>query len=184
MEKSPEDKIEENVAETIQQKQTDVIELEISSENQKKICKEETEGKIRFYEWDEKYQNEALAIVNADETQASETNYDKLEKNAKRNWDIFYKNNKTNFFKDRHYIDKEFDIDGLMNLKQTKKDSDAKERFVMFEIGCAVGNTIFPIAKKYSDRLKVYGFDFSPRAINMVYPKISYDKQFIDTREP
>lgn len=34
--------------------------------------------------------------------------YDKYEKDAKRNWDIFYKNNQTHFYKDRHYIKLEF----------------------------------------------------------------------------
>ena len=28
----------------------------------------------------------------------------KYEKEAKRNWDIFYKRNTTNFFKDRHWL--------------------------------------------------------------------------------
>ena len=32
----------------------------------------------------------------------------KLETEAKRNWDLFYKRNQTNFFKDRHWITREF----------------------------------------------------------------------------
>lgn len=32
----------------------------------------------------------------------------KLETEAKRNWDIFYKRNATHFFKDRHWIAREF----------------------------------------------------------------------------
>ena len=32
----------------------------------------------------------------------------KLEVEAKRNWDLFYKRNQTNFFKDRHWITREF----------------------------------------------------------------------------
>lgn len=34
--------------------------------------------------------------------------YAKFEKEAKRNWDLFYKANKTNFYKDRNYIKFEF----------------------------------------------------------------------------
>jgi methyltransferase-like protein 6 len=34
--------------------------------------------------------------------------YNKYENEAKRNWDIFYKINKTNGYKDRHYIKREF----------------------------------------------------------------------------
>jgi hypothetical protein len=32
----------------------------------------------------------------------------KLEQDARKNWDLFYKRNKTNFFKDRHYLHREF----------------------------------------------------------------------------
>jgi methyltransferase-like protein 6 len=50
--------------------------------------------------------------------------YNKLEKDAKRNWDIFYKNNKTNFYKDRHYIKYEFMelSDRITQLKEEDKD--------------------------------------------------------------
>jgi hypothetical protein len=33
---------------------------------------------------------------------------EKLEKDAQRNWDVFYMRNTTNFFKDRHWIHREF----------------------------------------------------------------------------
>lgn len=32
----------------------------------------------------------------------------KLETEAQKNWDLFYKRNATNFFKDRHWITREF----------------------------------------------------------------------------
>ena len=32
----------------------------------------------------------------------------KLETDAKKNWDLFYKRNSTNFFKDRHWLTREF----------------------------------------------------------------------------
>lgn len=32
----------------------------------------------------------------------------KLEKEAQKNWDLFYKRNSTNFFKDRHWTTREF----------------------------------------------------------------------------
>lgn len=32
----------------------------------------------------------------------------KLEKEAEKNWDLFYKRNTTKFFKDRHWTTKEF----------------------------------------------------------------------------
>lgn len=33
----------------------------------------------------------------------------KLEKEAQKNWDLFYKRNTTNFFKDRHWTTREFE---------------------------------------------------------------------------
>ena len=33
----------------------------------------------------------------------------KLEKEAKKNWDLFYKRNTTKFFKDRHWTKREFE---------------------------------------------------------------------------
>jgi methyltransferase-like protein 6 len=48
---------------------------------------------------------EAESAKNA---QVTEIVYAKYEKDAKRNWDLFYKTNKTNFYKDRHYIKYEF----------------------------------------------------------------------------
>ncbi len=33
---------------------------------------------------------------------------DKLEKDARKNWDLFYKRNGTRFFKDRHWTSREF----------------------------------------------------------------------------
>lgn len=38
----------------------------------------------------------------------SEFKQNKLEAEAKKNWDLFYKRNETNFFKDRHWISREF----------------------------------------------------------------------------
>lgn len=43
-----------------------------------------------------------------DDVLVSEFKQNKLEKEAKKNWDLFYKRNSTNFFKDRHWISREF----------------------------------------------------------------------------
>lgn len=48
----------------------------------------------------EKLNNEKILI--------SEFKKNKLELEAKKNWDLFYKRNKTNFFKDRHWTTREF----------------------------------------------------------------------------
>lgn len=38
----------------------------------------------------------------------SDFKQNKLEKEAQKNWDLFYKRNTTNFFKDRHWTTAEF----------------------------------------------------------------------------
>lgn len=38
----------------------------------------------------------------------SDFKQNKLEKEAQKNWDLFYKRNATNFFKDRHWTTAEF----------------------------------------------------------------------------
>jgi hypothetical protein len=51
--------------------------------------------------------------------------YNKLEKEAKKNWDLFYKANKTNFYKDRHYIKYEFaEIAEALGVTLQPKPSD------------------------------------------------------------
>lgn len=44
-----------------------------------------------------------------DQTLVSEFKQQKLEKEAQKNWDLFYKRNSTNFFKDRHWTTREFE---------------------------------------------------------------------------
>ena len=46
--------------------------------------------------------------LNNDKILLSEFKQNKLELEAKKNWDLFYKRNKTNFFKDRHWTTREF----------------------------------------------------------------------------
>lgn len=47
--------------------------------------------------------------LDADRTLVSDFKQMKLEKEAKKNWDLFYKRNTTKFFKDRHWTKREFE---------------------------------------------------------------------------
>ncbi|KAM9851971.1 tRNA N(3)-cytidine methyltransferase METTL6 [Aulostomus maculatus] len=84
----------------------------------------------------------------------------KLEREAQRNWDLFYKRNTTNFFKDRHWTTREF-----QELKACREF--ASQRLVLLEAGCGVGNCIFPLLEDDRD-IFVYACDFSPRAVEFV----------------
>lgn len=79
----------------------------------------------------------------------------KLENEARKNWDRFYKRNETKFFKDRQWTLQEFDE--ILR----KKDP------ILMEVGCGCGNFIFPMLEKVPE-LRVLACDFSPRAVDFV----------------
>lgn len=82
----------------------------------------------------------------------------KLEKEAKKNWDLFYKRNETRFFKDRHWTLQEFEEVGLGTISKEP---------ILLEVGCGCGNFIFPMLEEIP-QLRVLACDFSPRAIEFV----------------
>lgn len=93
-----------------------------------------------------------------------------FEENADQFWDSFYGTHQNNFFKDRHWLFTEFP-----ELKSNANDEKDKR---IFEIGCGVGNTIFPILKYNEDQhLQVYGCDFSPKAIEILSNYEEFDAQ-------
>lgn len=81
---------------------------------------------------------------------------EKYEKDAKKYWDIFYKKHQDRFFKDRHYLDKEWG-----------QYFSGEERKVVLEVGCGAGNTVFPLIATYPN-VFIHACDFSPRAVNLV----------------
>ena len=93
----------------------------------------------------------------------SEFQASKLEREAQRNWDLFYKRNETNFFKDRHWTTREFQE----ILQEECVTGDEKERNILLEVGCGVGNLAFPLIEEKVP-LYFYCCDFSPRAVQFV----------------
>ncbi|XP_054732875.1 tRNA N(3)-methylcytidine methyltransferase Mettl2 isoform X2 [Anastrepha obliqua] len=122
-------------------------------------------------EWDEEQEQEALAAVNKNSTEKMKAeDKQKFQNDADKFWDSFYGVHQNRFFKDRHWLFTEF-----AELAALPETGVQKQRTI-FELGCGVGNTILPILK-YSQEpnLKVYGCDFSARAIEILRTSKEYD---------
>ncbi|XP_039047321.1 uncharacterized methyltransferase C3H7.11-like [Hibiscus syriacus] len=88
----------------------------------------------------------------------------KYERDAKKYWDQFYRRYQDKFFKDRNYLDKEWD-----------QYFSRSGRKVILEVGCGVGNDVFPLNVTYPE-IFVYACDFSQRAINLVKAHKYFDE--------
>lgn len=92
--------------------------------------------------------------------------------NPSRYWDIFYKNNKENFFKDRKWLQIEFPS----LYAATKADAGP---VTIFEIGCGAGNTFFPILNEnQNEQLKIVAADFAPRAVELVKTSEQFNPKY------
>jgi methyltransferase-like protein 6 len=91
----------------------------------------------------------------------------KTRQQIKKSWDIFYKRNTTNFFKDRHWLMSEF-IE-LQNLTEKK---------TVLEIGCGVGNLVLPLLE-LNLPLEISCCDFSPVAIQLLQQKSTLVNSFV-----
>lgn len=92
--------------------------------------------------------------------------------NPARYWDIFYKNNRENFFKDRKWLQIEFPI----LYSSTRKGAGP---VTICEIGCGAGNTFFPILNQNeNEELRLIGADFSPRAVELVKTSPNFNPKY------
>ncbi|KAM3873518.1 tRNA N(3)-cytidine methyltransferase METTL6 [Diretmus argenteus] len=109
---------------------------------------------------------EEVGKLSGDRVLVSDFKQMKLEKEAQKNWDLFYKRNTTNFFKDRHWTTREFE-----ELEACREF--ASQKLVLLEAGCGVGNCLFPLLEDDLN-LFVYACDFSPRAVDFVKQNALY----------
>ena len=95
-----------------------------------------------------------------------------LKENPSRYWDIFYKNNKENFFKNRKWLQIEFPI----LYASTRKDHGP---VTIFEIGCGAGNTFFPILDdNENEDLRIIAADFAPKAVELVKNSENFNPKY------
>ncbi|KAF7458196.1 Methyltransferase-like protein [Cryptosporidium felis] len=127
---------------------------------------------VKKFELTKEVIENAQRIIDSDKDTIPEFWKEKYVKESVKNWDKFYKRNNTNFFLDRHWIDKEFRE--LVSQKKgssgesLKENSDKVSRYpLLIEFGCGVGNSLIPLLE-ISDSLHCIGFDCSVRAISLL----------------
>ncbi|KAF9084473.1 hypothetical protein BGX29_010151 [Mortierella sp. GBA35] len=91
----------------------------------------------------------------------------KYKNEAAKNWDRFYKRNETRFYKDRHWIEREFTVFKPQEGGDNNQDDNKTTVVNCLEVGCGVGNFIFPVLER-NERLFMYACDFAPHAIELV----------------
>lgn len=88
-------------------------------------------------------------------------------------WNNFYKNNTSNFFKDRKWLQQEFPV----LSKITKADAGP---VTLLEVGAGAGNTAYPIlAHNQNPNLKIHACDFSKKAVQVIRENEAYDTKNI-----
>lgn len=140
---------------------------------------EEGDNVYEFNAWDHVEPDDeykAFAEVQyAKQREAPVSDFDRWRFNADpaKWWNLFYKNNTANFFKDRKWLRQEFPV-----LEEvTRPDAGPK---VVLEVGAGAGNTAFPlILNNENDGLKVHACDFSKTAVKVMQESEHYDPQFI-----
>ena len=94
-----------------------------------------------------KLSRDELHRLQIDHVKISNFKQKKLESEAEKNWDLFYKRNTTKFFKDRHWTKREF-----QELVNDKMVNFLLKYFVLVCIEyCFVSFFIFKLISQYSN---------------------------------
>lgn len=122
-------------------------------------------------DWDEEQLKQFQeSIKQQKENPVPEFNKTEYNSKPKKYWDLFYKNNRENFFKDRKWLQIEFPS----IFECTKKDAGRK---TILEIGCGAGNTMYPIlSKNENPELRVFGCDYSDVAVELVRGNENFER--------
>lgn len=88
-----------------------------------------------------------------------------MEDRAPHYWDVFYKQNKNKFFKDRHWFEQEFPL--------------LKSVGTVLEVGCGTGSSIYPLLS-FNESVHVYACDFAESAVKLVLEHQEYTSGRVD----
>jgi tRNAThr (cytosine32-N3)-methyltransferase len=112
------------------------------------------------YEWTDEMTTAAEEKLRADAAfSMSQFDSSRLLCSIPKYWDKFYRHNRDNFFKERHYLHRDFPE---FNHLAANKSS-----FHLLEFGCGTGASIYPLIETFPTMIAT-GFDLSITAINLV----------------
>ncbi|XP_021956311.1 tRNA N(3)-methylcytidine methyltransferase METTL2 isoform X2 [Folsomia candida] len=136
-------------------------------------------------EWDSELEEQARNAVEKNSAYLMEVDkrYN-LERNADSNWDKFYSIHQNKFFRDRNWLFIEFpelkspfgssvseeeSMTGITEKRKSESYPGENSGFKVLEIGCGVGNTVFPfLAANNHPETYVYCCDFSSTAVDII----------------
>lgn len=134
-------------------------------------------------QWDDQQEKEALEKVDINsKSRFNKEESDDFENDANIHWDKFYNIHKNRFFKDRNWLFTEFPELRLSSFTSSTQVNDAEplpdKSVKFFEVGCGVGNTIYPILlNDLASDLFIYGCDLSSNAIELVKSHPSFSSE-------
>ncbi|KAJ7777435.1 methyltransferase [Mycena metata] len=101
----------------------------------------------------------------------------KYNERPARHWDTFYRNNSSNFFRDRKWLHNEF----RELISAAEPDAGP---VTILEVGCGTGAAIFPLlSANHNPHLTLRAFDYSKHAIRLVQENALYKAPPIGTIE-
>lgn len=90
--------------------------------------------------------------------------------NPAKYWDIFYRHNQENFFKDRKWLQIEFP-----DLYRVTAEGYTEPTTIL-EIGCGAGNTFYPVlSQNKNPNLKIHACDYLKVAVDLVRANETYE---------
>ncbi|KAI9894378.1 MAG: hypothetical protein M1814_003134 [Vezdaea aestivalis] len=121
-------------------------------------------------ETDEAYKDYSEAQYAAQrDSPVSEFDKKRFNDDPSKWWTLFYRNNTSNFFKDRKWLFQEFPI-------LTSFTASTSPPATILEVGAGAGNTAFPIISHNSNpNLKVHALDFSVEAVSVLRSHSSFN---------
>ncbi|KAI0120065.1 methyltransferase [Nemania sp. FL0031] len=140
---------------------------------------DQSDDVFEFNAWDhvetddayKEYSEQQFAMQRA--SPVSDFDKNRFNSDPARFWNLFYKNNTANFFKNRKWLQQEFPV--LHTV--TAEDAGPK---VVLEVGAGAGNTAFPIlANNKNSKLKLHACDFSKKAVEVMRSHAEYNTELM-----